>query len=160
MKTDKKQLMQAIEAIKAKLASMEAELNKPNEYNHFPGNGDEYYYYTSIGAIHSTTAADNELRLNAYKTREEAEKAYNKAIAIEKIKIRILELQGDWKPDWTNVIVEKYYIQYDHYNRQFTPINWSNMQQDTAIPYTKSKDIAQTIINEMEDELQLIFDIV
>ena len=31
MKTDKKQLMQAIEAIKAKLAVMEEQLNKPDE---------------------------------------------------------------------------------------------------------------------------------
>ena len=159
MKTDKTKLLQDIEAIKAKLAAMEQELNKPDEFKHFPSNGDEYYYYTSIGAIHNTTAADNELRLNAYKTREEAQKAYNKAIAIEKIKRRVLELQGDWKPDWTNKTAEKYYIQYDHCNKQFTHINWFSMQQDIAIPYTKSEDIARTIINEMEDELQLIFDI-
>lgn len=159
MKTDKKQLMQAIEAIKAKLAVIEEQLNKPDEYKHFPSKGDEYYYYTSIGAIHNNTAADNELRVNAYRTEKEAQEAYNKAVALEKIKRRLLELQGDWKPDWTNEIAEKYYIQYDHCNKQFIPINWFSMQQDTAIPYTKSKDIALTIIEEMEDELKLIFDI-
>ena len=159
MKTDKTKLLQDIEAMKEKLASMEEELNKPEVFKHFPSKGDEYYYYTSIGAIHNTTASDNELRLNAYKTREEADKAYNKAVALEKIKRRLLELQGDWKPDWTNAIAEKYYIQYDHYNKQFTSINWFSMQQDTVIPYTKSKDIALTIIEEMEDELKLIFDI-
>ena len=39
MKTDKKQLMQAIEAIKAKLDVMEEQLNKPDEYKHFPSKG-------------------------------------------------------------------------------------------------------------------------
>lgn len=33
------------------------------------------------------------------------------------------------------------------------------MQQDTAIPYMKNKDIAKLIIYELEDELKLIFDI-
>lgn len=160
MKPYKTKLLQDIEAMKEKLASMEEELNKPEVFKHFPSKGDEYYYYTSTGAIHNTTAADNELRLNAYKTREEAQKAYNKAVALEKVKRRILELQGDWKPDWTNAIAEKYYIQYDPYNKQFIPISWFSMQQDTVIPYTKIKDITLTIIEEMEDELKLIFDVV
>ena len=60
MKTDKTKLLQDIEAMKEKLASMEEELNKPEEFKHFPSKGDKYYYYTSIGVIHSNTAADNE----------------------------------------------------------------------------------------------------
>ena len=159
MKTDKTKLLQDIEAMKEKLASMEEELNKPEVFKHFPSEGEVYYFYTSSGAVCSNDSSSDVLKVNTYKTKEEAEKAYNKAVAIEKIKRRILELQGDWKPDWTNEIAEKYYIQYDHYKRQFVFTNWFRMQQDTAIPYIKSKDIAQTIINEMEDELQLIFDI-
>ena len=159
MKTDKTKLLQDIEAIKEKLASMEEELNKEEVFKHFPSKNDLYFYYTPMGTVYSNIATNDNLKINVFKSEEDAKKAYNKAVAIEKVKRRILELQGDWKPDWTNVIAEKYYIQYDHYNRQFTPINWFSMQQDTAIPYTKSKDIAQTIINEMEDELQLIFDI-
>lgn len=159
MKTDKTKLLQDIEAMKEKLASMEEELNKPEVFKHFPSKGDEYYYYTSTGLINSTTAADNELRVNTYKTEREAQKAYNKAVAVEKVKRRILELQGNWKPDWTNAIAEKYYIQYDHCNRQFTLTNWFRMQHDTVTPYMKNKDIALTIIKEMEDELKLIFDI-
>ena len=160
MKTDKTKLLQDIEAMKEKLASMEEELNKPEEFKHFPSKGEVYYFYTSSkGAICSNIASDNDLKVKVFKTRAEAYKAYNKEVALEKIKRRIIELQGDWKPDWTNEIAEKYFIQYDHCNKQFTPIHWFSMQQDTAIPYTKSKDIALTIIEEMEDELKLIFDI-
>lgn len=160
MKTDKTKLLQDIEAMKEKLASMEEELNKPEVFKHFPSKGDKYYFYTFVGSICSNTASDNNLKVNTYETREEAEKAYNKAVALEKIKRRILELQNDWKPDWTNCIVEKYHIQYDHHRRQFITSHWFSMQQDTVIPYMKSEDITQTIINEMEDKLQLIFDIV
>ena len=155
MKTDKKQLMQAIEAIKAKLAVMEEQLNKPDEYKHFPGKGDEYYYYTSIGTLSSNTATDNELRLNAYKTLEEANKAYKKAVAVEKVKRRLLELQGDWKDDKE----VKFCIQYDHYERMFMPVFWFITQPDTTIPFMKDQITALTIIKEMEDELKLIFDI-
>ena len=158
MKTDKTKLLQDIEAMKEKLASMEEELNKEEVFKHFPSKDEYYYFYTSTGIVDCITAANDDLKVNVFKTKKEAQKAYNKAVALEKIKRRILELQGDWKPDWTNEIAEKYYIQYDHYKRQFVFTNWFRMQQDTAIPYIKSKDIAQTIINEMEDELQLIFD--
>ena len=48
MKIDKNKLLQDIEEMKEKLAAMEEQLNKPDEYKHFPGKGDEYYYYTSI----------------------------------------------------------------------------------------------------------------
>ena len=86
---------------------------------------------------------------------KEADNAYNKAVAVEKIKRRLLELQGDWKDDKE----VKFFIQYDHYETMFIPDCWFIVQPDTTIPYMKSKEIARTIINEMEDELKLIFDI-
>ena len=158
MKTDKTQLIQAIEAIKAKLAIMEEELNKPDEYKHFPSIGDIYYYYFPWGRIDACYAHDNEIKPNTYKTREEADNAYNKAVAIEKIKRRIVELQGEWEPNWTDDEV-KYYIQYDHCIKNFIPIYWLDSQQATAFSYMKSEEIALTIIKEMEDKLNLIFDI-
>lgn len=159
MKIDKTKLIQDIEAMKEKLASMEEELNKPEVFKHFPSQGEVYYFYTSSGSICSNNASSDDLKVNAYETREEAEKAYNKAVALEKIKRRIIELQGDWKPDWTDKNKEKHYIQYCHYKRKFTPIYWFEVQQDASLPYMKNEGIALTIINEMEDELKLIFDI-
>ena len=155
MKRDKAQLIQAIEAIKAKLAVMEEQLNKPDEYKHFPSKGDEYYYYTSTGTVFNNTSADYELKVNVYRTEKEAQKAYNKAVAVEKIKRRIVELQGDWKDDKE----VKFYIEYDHYERMFTPVCWFITQPDTTIPFMKDKITALTIIKEMEDELKLIFEI-
>ena len=158
MKIDKNKLLQDIEEMKEKLAAMEEQLNKPDEYKHFPSKGDEYYYYTSIGTLCSNTAGDDELRVNVYKTEEEADKAYNKAVAVEKIKRRIVELQGDWKPDF-NDDSSKYIIFYNYNNTRFESSIHSKVKFSSLIPYIKTRDITETIINEMEDELKLIFDI-
>ena len=159
MKTDKNQLMQAIEAIKAKLAVMEEQLNKPDEYKHFPSKGEDYYFYTSIGAVDCNTAASDDLKVNVFKTAKEADKAYNKAVAVEKIKRRLLELQGDWKPDWSECAEEKLTIQYDHNKSIFIPVCWFTTQTDSLIPFMENEETALTIINEFPDELKLIFDI-
>ena len=158
MKTDKKQLMQAIEAIKAKLAVMEEQLNKPDEYKHFPSKGDEYYYYTSTGTVCNNTASNDDLKINVFKTRNEAQKAYNKAVAIEKIKRRLLELQGDWKPDFDDDSI-KYTIYYDHEDNNFVDEGWKRAKRCVLIPYMEDKQTALTIINEFHEELKLIFDI-
>lgn len=155
MKRDRAQLIQAIEAIKEKLAVMEEELNKPDEFKHFPSKGEEYHYYISTGVLCSNIATEDVLRVEVYKTRNEAYKAYKKAVAVEKIKRRIVELQGDWKDDKEM----KFFIQYDHYETMFIPDCWFIVQPDTTIPYMKSKEIVLTIIKEMEDELKLLFDI-
>ena len=159
MKTDKTKLLQDIEAMKEKLASMEEELNKLDEFKHFPNKGDEYHYYIPTGTLCSNTATEDDLRVNVFKTRNEAYKAYKKAVAVEKIKRRLLELQGDWKPDWTDDNEEKICIQYDHYRRRFKESCWSTLQPDTAIPFIEDEQTALTIINEFHEELKLIFDI-
>lgn len=158
MKTDKKQLIQAIEAIKAKLAQMEEQLNKPDEIKHFPSKGDIYYYHTSIGILGNTIATDDNLKINTYKTREEAVEAYDKAIAVEKIKRRLLELQGDWRSNFDDDC-SKLVIFYNYNNIRFECSTHTKVKFPLLIPYIKTSEIAKTIINEMEDELKLIFDI-
>ena len=159
MKKDKTKLMKDIEDMKIKLASMEEELNKIDEFKHFPSEGDEYYSYTPSGSVYNSNVDNDGLKVNVYKTEEEAKKACNKDIALEKIKRRILELQGDWKPDWSEENEEKICIHYDHYERRLRPVCWFTTQPDTLVPYMKNEEKALTIIKEMEDELNLIFDI-
>ena len=155
MKRDKAQLLQDIEAMKEKLAQMEEELNKPDELKHFPRAKDNYFYYLPNGSIEDSYATTDRIKPNVCTTLEEAREAYNKALAVEKIKRRIVELQGDWKDDKE----VKFCIQYDHYETMFIPDCWFIVQPDTTIPYMKSKEIVLTIIKEMEDELKLLFDI-
>jgi len=158
MKTDKTKLLKDIEEMKEKLASMEEELNKPEVFKHFPSKGDTYHYYLSTGTLCDNTASNDNLKINTYKTREEAQKACQKAVALEKVKRRILELQGDWEPDWKDENEKKYYIFYEHENRNFKPDCWVITQYNTSIHCMKDLKIAETIIEEMKDELKLIFD--
>ena len=41
----------------------------------------------------------------------------------------------------------------------FVAVVWQKTKYATLIPDIKTKDIAETIINEMENELKVIFDI-
>lgn len=159
MKIDKTKLLQDIEAMKEKLASMEEELNKPDEFKHFPSNGDTYYYYTPMGTVCRMVASNDKLRFDVFKTEKEAQNAYNKAIALEKIKRRIIELQGDWKPNWKDFSESKYFIILDNEYNLFIYIDVQFSNHPILMPYIKTQNIVQTIINEMEDELKLIFEI-
>ena len=158
MKRDKAQLIQAIEAIKEKIAQMEEELNKPEGFKHFPVKNDKYYYYSSIGYIDSNIADTDAFRVNVFKSRDEAEKAYKKAVALEKVKRRIAELQGDWRSNFDDDC-SKLVIFYNYNNIRFECSTHTKVKFPLLIPYIKTSEIAKTIINEMEDELKLIFDI-
>ena len=156
MKIDKTKLLQDIEAMKEKLASMEEELNTLEKIKHFPSKGDNYIYCFPSGTLDSCYNRDGRVIPNVYETREEAREAYNKAVAIEKVKRRIKELQGDWKPDWTVDAEEKFCIMYDHAKRIFITDCWYVTEHFQILPYMENKTIATTIINEMEGELELI----
>lgn len=158
MKTDKTKLLKDIKTMKEKLASMEEELNKPEVFKHFPSQGEVYHFYTSSGAVCSNDSSSDDLKVNAYKTREEAVKAYNKAIALEKIKRRILELQAEWEPDFSDTF-SKYIIFYNHTDNRFNYGIYTTLKYPLLIPYIKTSEIAELIMYEMEDELKLIFDI-
>lgn len=156
---DKTKLIQDINDIKKKLSSMEKELSINYIYKHFPSEGDEYYVLCSDGATLKLIADSDELLVNTYKTKQEAHRAYDKSVALEKVKRKLIELQGEWKPNWTNSSQCKAFILYDNYDCNFkSEIMYCN-QYDFSIPYMKSLSIAETIINEMQSELKVIFDV-
>lgn len=159
MNIDRTKLMEDIEALKEKLASMEKELNNPETFKHFPSKGDNYYFYTSSkGVICSNIATSDDLRVNVFKSKEEADNAYNKAVTIEKVKRRLLELQGDWRSNFDDDC-SKLVIFYNYNNIRFECSTHTKVKFPLLIPYIKTSEIAKTIINEMEDELNLIFEI-
>ncbi len=159
MNIDRTKLIEDIEAMREKLASMEKQLNEPEKIKHFPSEGDVYYFYTFVGTVCRNIASNDKLKISVYKTEKETQNAYNKAVAVEKVKRRIIELQDDWQPDWTDDDERKFYIFYHHTNKSFRSVDWNISQYSTLIPYIKSEQIAETIINEMENELKVIFDI-
>lgn len=145
---DRDKLQKDIDDMRAKLASMEAELNKPIAIEHFPKIGDHYWYYLPVGLIKEEVALNSNselVRVNAYRTREEAKKAYNQALATEKLKRVAMELNKGWKPDFENCEQRNYFICYMHSTKKFEVI-WDTVAQLNNTIYFKSEDIANTVI--------------
>lgn len=157
---DRDKLQKDIDDMRAKLASMEAELNKSTAIEHFPKIGDYYWYYLPVGHIKGEAALDytsEPVRVNAYRTKEEAKKAYNKALATEKLKRIAIELNKCWKPDFESE-QRNYFICYMHSTKKFEVI-WNTVTQLNNTIYFKSEDIANTIIKTYPHLLKEIFEI-
>jgi hypothetical protein len=94
-----------IEKLEKELADLKLEVEKENKFKFFPQEGDIYWYFTNTGPNISKVKArytNEELNQIGYKTKEEAEKARDIAIAKNKLK-QIIEWKNDgWKPDWNN----------------------------------------------------------
>lgn len=145
---DRDKLQKDIDDMRAKLASMEAELNKPIAIEHFPKIGDHYWYYLPVGLIKEEVALNSNselVRVNAYRTREEAKKAYNQALATEKLKRIAMELNEGWKPNFESCEQTNYFIRYMHSIKAFEVICNATAQLNNTI-YFKSEDIANTVI--------------
>jgi hypothetical protein len=101
---------QRIEEIEKELALLKQEIKEENEFKFFPQEGDTYWYFSVVGTIFNFMGADNVSFVNAYKTKEEAEKARDVAVAKHKLK-QIIEWKNEgWKPDWDNNEQPKYFF--------------------------------------------------
>lgn len=154
-------LQKDIDDMRAKLASMEAELNKPTAIEHFPKIGDHYWYYLPVGLIKEEIALNSNselVRVNAYRTREEAKKAYNQALATEKLRRIAMELNKGWKPNFKDYKNRNYFIRYMHSIKTFEVICNAIVQLNNTI-YFKSEDIANTVIDAYPHLLKEMFEI-
>lgn len=145
---DKAKLQKDIDDMRAKLASMEAELGNSTTIEHFPTVGDIYWYYIPVGHIRMATALEynsEPVKVNAYKSREEAKKAYNQALATEKLRRIAVELNEGWEPEFKNYKNKNYFICYMHSTKAFEVI-WNTNSQFNNIIYFKSADIAHAVI--------------
>ena len=158
---DKAKLQKDIDDMRAKLASMEAELGKPTAIKHFPSLGDTYWYYKPVGHISMETAlqyTSEPVRVNAYKSREEARKAYNQALATEKLRRIAAELNEGWEPEFKNSEKRNYFICYMHSTKAFEII-WNANTQIMNTIYFKSENIANTVIDTYPHLLKEMFGI-
>ena len=96
-------------------------------------------------------------------TEEEAKKERDKSLAIVRVNDRIDELNEGWEPTWErNSKEDKLMIVYHHYDawdclKGFDCVIASFSEHPTVIKYIKSEKKAKQIIEEMEEDLKLIF---
>ena len=120
------------------------------------------YYYILLDAIKYSTNSDNwnyEI-WNYYLTEQEAQKARDKQLATVRVNDAIDELNEGWAPDWRDFRELKYYIGYNLQDKRFGTGSWYYYLKPHTINSMKSKEIAEQIIKEHEEDLKLIFNIV
>lgn len=133
-----------------------------------PEGNDVYFYIDDYGDIctRSWGGSGTEFRLrhelgNTFKTKEEAQEALDTGwVAKRKAEVKILrfiaENDLEFEPDWDNDDVNKYYVYYAHDNRNFQ-VTTSCRHQHSILPYFKSEEDAQKLIDAMTPELKILF---
>jgi hypothetical protein len=96
---------------------------------------------------------------DVFKTPREAEQYRQKLEALAKIKHYIAENFEPWEPDWKDKSEGKYHIYFNHLNDRFDWQWADHLQRVTLLPYFKTNDEAEEIINKFEEELRIIFEV-
>lgn len=132
-----------------------------------PEIGQPYHYINSTGGV-VFSHWDNSYNENYYydmgnifKTQQEAQEALDTGwVAKRKAEVKILrfiaENDLEFEPDWDNDNVNKYYVYYSHDSRSFGETG-SCRQQHSILPYFKSRENAQKVIDAMTPELKVLF---
>lgn len=140
------------------------EVKKPYEIS-YPKDGEELYYIDDYtGKLNERTfytwdgddKRSYEIGL-LFDTKEEAEQFIKEQTLIKKIKCYVEEQQGDWEPNWEDTNQKKYYIAYDFELETVHVIHNKYYTVFSKFPYFKSKEIAQTCIDEFGEEILEVF---
>lgn len=98
---------------------------------------------------------------NTYKTKEEAQEALDTGwVAKRKAEVKLLrfiaENDLEFEPDWDNEGSNKCYVFYSHDNRGFQ-VTGCCRHQHSILPYFKSREDAQKVIDAMTPQLKILF---
>lgn len=128
---------------------------------------DEQYFYISFWGdeVCYDTRRENEpddllfIMTKCLRTEEEAERYFKVIKAKAKIELEILKENDGWKPDWTDLDSQKFYIYHRSSNNNLAINNacghkYINLDN---IFYIKSKTSAQKILRKYKKEFFIIF---
>lgn len=156
---DKNQLQQSINKMKKELAEMEAKLKckvpKPSEDNYgWLLSGDGYV----VRSVWLSFTKDYFKMGNWFPTEQEAIKARDRQLALTRVKHALLEHKVDWEADWSDHNSAKSAIYYSHIHNCFSlSFEWSVQTANSNLYSTK--DACQWVIDNMKDDLKLIFEV-
>ncbi len=127
---------------------------------------DEKYFYTSFWAdeVYDDIRRENEpddrfIMTKCLRTEEEAERYFKVIKAKAKIELEILKENDGWKPDWTDLDSQKFYIYHSSSNNNLSINNTCGHKYINLdnIFYIKSKTSAQKILRKYKKEFFIIF---
>lgn len=153
---DKQKLQQDINELKAKLAEMESELNKPEPVINYwqPKDGDDFFYVDIWENVRKGLVNyENTMLCRVFKTKEQAQAYAEYVKAEETLKAEIARLNEGWWPDWKDMNTVKYFIKLK---------NGKILEEDyfygvKILPnfmYLKSRESAQHLIKTHSKELK------
>ena len=151
---NKQKLQQDINELKAKLAQMESELNKPAINYWQPGHNEKYYNVNSLGIVESSCVLSSTTRYRAFKTEQQAQEYAEYVKAEETLKAEIARLNEGWWPDWNDIGTTKYGValdteygslkRYPHCYTKFSP----------SFMHLKSGELTEQLIKTHSKELK------
>lgn len=125
-----------------------------------PKEGDTFWYMLGSGTLSSEFWCDDRANKgclamgNVYRTREEAEKARDKQLALVRIQNYIAdnELGKEFVYGENN-----YYITYEHRKKGFFPDCWSTFEYNPPLGYLKSPEACTQVIENCTKDLLIVW---
>lgn len=92
-----------------------------------------------------------------YPTEADCIKARDKILALYRIKEYCNEQRGEFVPDWSNDMQEKYFIYYCAYNKRYEK-DYEYHRFETNKMYVEKEEHCKEIIEKFKDDLDILFD--
>lgn len=122
-----------------------------------------YWFITSIYDIQKTVETgyvvdeDRFAMGNYYYSEAEALKARDRRLAEQRIFDALREHEGDWAVDWNDFDQNKYYAFYNHEDEKFCIDWWRDGQIISESCYYSSEEAWQWVMDNMEDDLNIVW---
>lgn len=127
--------------------------------------GKPYWFITSLGEVVEDIDGGR-ARLakrfalgNYFYTKEAAIKALNRRLAEQRIFDALREHEGDWTVDWGNYKQSKYHISYTHDDKEFYIYSCNSLQAGMVTRYYSTEEACQWVMDNMEDDLRIVWGI-
>lgn len=142
-------LLQKIEELKKQIIVIEQEVREEEEFKFFPQAGERFCTISFEGDVKQVYNASKFIDNNAYKTKEEAERARDIAVAKHKLR-QIIEWKNDgWEPDWNNGRFDKYVFSITEEKLCIDSYSYCKVQPSWM--YMKDEKTAQWILDNYRD---------
>ena len=108
---------------------------------------DGQWYVAGNGEVWKNPSPHNCVFGNAFPTEEAAEKAAEAMRRHNRLLAYVAEFDGDWEPDWSMDLQEKFYVYYNHNDSKWR-FSWNNYSQQAEQVYM-SKECAEGLANKL-----------
>lgn len=159
-------LERKIEELKATTEKLQKELDLEKRKHHIAyliQKTEDYYGLTSDGCIYKSHWDNSHFEKNVYAqgnvflTQEEAENELDRRILLTRFKQFRDKCNGDWKPDWDNVLQDKFHISYSYKLRKLDVFSGCRTTKFCLFGYFQKQADCFRAINLFGDEIKRLF---